>query len=67
MEIYHKDGSQDKRFNANYQLPVVQCGLLKVIRSGNLIFELMTSNSESPFKFVGLAQNLFSVSATLPQ
>jgi hypothetical protein len=49
-KFINKDGSRDKRFKENIELPVVRCGLLK-IEAKNMKLELMTNNPEAPILF----------------
>ena len=46
----NRDGSRDKRFKENVELPVVRCGLLK-IEAKDVEIELMTNNPEVPNLF----------------
>jgi hypothetical protein len=46
----NRDGSPDRRFKANYQVPVVRCGILELDVSGTGV-SLLTSNPESPASF----------------
>lgn len=49
-QYINKDGSRDKRFNNNKQLPVVRCGILCLTLDGNR-FEIMTTNPNAPERF----------------
>ncbi len=43
----NRDGSRDRRFKVNYQLPVVRCGILG-IDVGQTTFHMMTTNPDVP-------------------
>ena len=47
----NKDGSQDRRFNNNYQLPVVRCGIL-LLQIDGADFRMMTTHPDAPGLFV---------------
>jgi hypothetical protein len=47
----NKDGSPDKRFNGNYQIPVVSYGKFRFASGGNIEEEYMLSNLEATLKF----------------
>jgi hypothetical protein len=49
-KFINRDGSRDRRFNANVQLPVVRCGLL-TLTVGSTQLDMMTTNPEAPAAF----------------
>src|SRR4051812_34435370 len=46
----NRDGSRDKRFKDNVELPVVRCGVMKINVAETRI-ELMTTNPQTPERF----------------
>jgi hypothetical protein len=46
----NRDGSQDRRFKSNYQVPVVRCGILKLDASGSPV-SLLTTDPNAPESF----------------
>ncbi len=46
----NRDGSPDRRFKANHQVPVVRCGILKFDVAGSEV-SLLTTNPDSPQAF----------------
>jgi hypothetical protein len=46
----NRDGSPDRRFKENSQLPVVRCGILR-LEAGEAKLKLMTTNNQAPAKF----------------
>jgi hypothetical protein len=46
----NRDGSADRRFKDNYQLPVVRCGIL-CLEGGDARMEIMTTNPDAPEVF----------------
>jgi hypothetical protein len=46
----NRDGSADRRFKDNYQLPVVRCGIL-CLGGGDARMEIMTTNPDAPEVF----------------
>jgi hypothetical protein len=49
----NKDGSRDRRFKGNYQLPRVECGILKLDLGREGVMEMLSSNPDLPSRFIG--------------
>jgi hypothetical protein len=46
-KFINRDGSRDRRFKDNVELPVVRCGILG-LDVGRFLFRMMTTNTEAP-------------------
>jgi hypothetical protein len=49
-KFINRDGSRDRRFNNNVELPVVRCGLLGLV-VGRAKLKMMTTNPDAPVVF----------------
>jgi len=49
-KFINRDGSRDKRFNFNRELPVVRCGILR-LGAGRAKLKMMTTNPDAPAVF----------------
>jgi hypothetical protein len=49
-KFINRDGSRDRRFNGNYELPVVRCGIL-LLGVGETHLTMMTTNPVAPDAF----------------
>jgi hypothetical protein len=51
-KFINRDGSPDRRFKDNFELPVVRCGLLG-LEVGGVLLQVMTTNPQAPAIFQG--------------
>jgi hypothetical protein len=61
-KFINRDGSRDRRFNGNYELPAVRCGLL-VLGVGETRLSMMTTNPTAPDAF---RRRINALQAALP-